>query len=127
MDKQFKPIVSVDIDDVLVYCAKYIIDFHNQNYDTNNTVDQINRFDLWKLWNCSKDEFKERLTRFTEEVGVNQIPEPLENAVESIDMLVNHFDFIKNTSRQAKLRPITIKTLEELFMPGFSKNLCFNY
>lgn len=125
--KLILPTVGTDIDDCLVLFAEDIINFHNDNYGTNNTLEQVVNFDLWKLWGCSKDEFHNRLSQFTKEFGCTNIPKPMPYATQAIDDLSEKLSFVKITARQSKLYPITLQTLETLFHPLFSRNLCFTY
>jgi len=116
-------IIGVDLDEVLAGVLPELIKYHNDKYNTNFEKEQFNSFDLWKIWNCTKEESLERVFDFYNSKYFRNI-QPVEGSQEAIDILSKKHDLVVITSRASVVKDKSIEWLSNYFPDKFSK-ACF--
>lgn len=51
-----KPIIAIDIDEVLAYFIPALLIYHNEHYETDLTVDSFYSYEFHKVWGGTKEE-----------------------------------------------------------------------
>lgn len=109
-----KPIVAVDIDDVLLNSADMLMGDYNLRFGTSLTRADYYSKDIGKLGVDHYDEAAERFREFQEsEVFSNA--EPDQEAVESVAKLAPYYDFVGVTSRPEFIKNQTDKWIKRQF------------
>jgi 5'(3')-deoxyribonucleotidase len=53
--------IGLDMDEVLAQFLASFIVFHNERYNTEYKLEDIDEFELWKVWGGSREEISERI------------------------------------------------------------------
>ena len=56
-----KPVVAVDIDEVLALFVPALVDFHNQSYESSLTPDSFFSYEFHEVWGGSQVETAEKV------------------------------------------------------------------
>ena len=92
-----KPIIAVDIDDVLADFVVAMVNFSNEHFKTNLTTEDYD--ENWaKMWHVSDAEAIARRTMM-KNTEMNTTLKPLENAYEVLEKLTTKFEIVALTSR----------------------------
>lgn len=111
-------IIGVDVDDVLAEFGDKLRSFHNKNHGTSLEREDINNFALEKVWNCTREEAKQRVLDFYQSDDFDSII-PLQDAVESINFLVKKHRLVAITSRPEQIREKTREWINKHFSGKF--------
>lgn len=114
--------IGIDFDDVLVDCNTALQDFHNRHYGTTLTKEDVTTYSFEKLWGCTKDEERIRLSQFLKSEQHDGI-EPIDGAVEAIHELSIHHELYIITARVPEAREVTRKLLRHF--PDVFKHIHF--
>lgn len=107
--------IGVDLDDVLAATNEVLASFHNANYGTSYTVDQITDWDLGRLWGVSDaGEFMRRFVEFCGS-GEHEMMQPVPGSVSAIDMLSRSHTIVIVTARPRSVEQETRQWLETHF------------
>lgn len=119
-----KPIIAVDIDDVLAVENEAVRQFANQRYGHQHAKeDYLVPGDYWGYWESVQGVDKaEGARRYHEYVasGVKAELQVMEGAIAALDELKRRYDLIIVTARHAHLKDITEKWLNRHFPATFS-------
>jgi len=108
-----KPIIAIDIDDVLAKSAPRFIEYSNDHWGTSLTIDDYS--ENWpKLWQVDNEESGQRSLEYFSS-GILDTYEHNEDAILAFEKLKNDFKFIVVTSRSTWLREPTIKWLKNKY------------
>ena len=113
-----KPVIAVDIDDVLAEHIEAFLEFTNKNYDTNFIAEDY--LEQWSvLWGISHDEVVERAIRFhiPETIGGFAV---IEDAQYALNKLKVTHDLVVVTARPQSTIDSTLKWVELNFPNIFS-------
>lgn len=66
-----KPIVAVDIDEVLALFVPALVEFHNGRYDTNLTPESFFSYEFFEVWGGSQVETSAKVYHY--EFGCNEL------------------------------------------------------
>lgn len=118
-----KPVLAVDVDEVLADHMKILCVFHNQTYGSDLTPDDFHSYQFHEVWGGSTDESKVKVTAFNQSELFQEIP-PVEGSVEYIHKLSQYFDLQIVTSRSFVLEESTKQWVEKHF-PNLFSNIHF--
>ncbi len=108
-DKQ-KPILAVDLDDVLATSNEVLNNFINERYGTSYKLDDYNGGSLKDIWKISWLEVKQRLDVFDKEVGQGAIkPDP--ETIVVLKKLKVKYDLVIITARHSHFTVIDDDTV----------------
>jgi len=104
-------IITFDLDGVLVKLVEYFLMFHNEEFGTNLSTEDIHTYNLGKVIGISSKETKKRIYAFYHSPYLAQIT-AIDKAVESIGALVQEYGSERlaiNTARPTWLAEATKK------------------
>jgi 5'(3')-deoxyribonucleotidase len=114
-----KPIIAVDLDDVLGNENHAMMHFMNQHYGYTHTPEDYNVTGeygpyWWKIWGVDEAEGLKRYEEFVAaKVAYEVVLEPLPGAIKVLSHLKKSYDLVIITSRPAPLLEVTERWLEE--------------
>jgi len=104
-EKNNKPIIAVDIDDVIASSASAFIAYSNDKYGTHLTVDDYQ--ERWsELWKVDRDEVIKRAHEYHES-GHHATYEVISEASDSLKKLKTKFKLIVITTRRNSINQLT--------------------
>ncbi|MDQ3065065.1 MAG: hypothetical protein M3Q36_02235 [bacterium] len=105
-----KPIIAVDIDDVLSQSVSAMLRFSQELYGQSLSHDDYDE-DLSIMWQVSKEEAEERWLKFLEQEPMRHY-DVIESAVDVLTKLKQKYTLLAVTSRRQSLVEITEEWLE---------------
>lgn len=114
-----KPIIAIDIDDVLSDSAGGFIEFSNREFGTTLEVDDYNEY-LMEMWGVDLAEQERRVNKFFD-LEVFSDYNHKDRAFEVLNKLKKRYDLIIVTSRRTRSGEAT-KAWLELKYPGIFTN-----
>lgn len=105
-----KPIIAVDIDDVLSHSAADILRFSNKRWGHAHTLEDFDEH-LAKMWQISQEEFEDRFREYIES-GIMETYKPIAKAKEVLIDLSKRYSLISVTSRRAILLEMTERWID---------------
>ena len=123
-----KPIIAIDIDDVLASSAKAFVEFSNERWGTNLVVDDYdeNWARMWGLDNGDVENLKLISERSIDALSYG-VPR-MENIADAYDVLKKlgqHFTLIVVTSRRSELKAETLAWIQERYEGIFKEDKIF--
>ena len=94
-----KPVVAVDIDEVLAAFVPGLLKFHNAEYGTTLRVEDFHSYRFCEVWGGTNDEAMEKVYRFFDSSYFESL-EPIHGASEVLKRHQSFFQFVCVTSRQ---------------------------
>lgn len=117
-----KQSIAIDLDDVLAAHAEAFVQFSNERYKTNLTVDDYT--DHWgEIWRVEEEEAERRSAEF-HTPGVAMAFGAKSEAIDTLRKLKEHYDLFVVTARNKKLIDITREWLDKEF-PGIFSGIHF--
>jgi uncharacterized HAD superfamily protein len=117
-----KPVIAVDIDEVLADFIAYFVNYHNLTYRTRMTRDKVFSFSLHEVFEVTKEDITEKMIRFSSEghdTKITLVP----GAQEGIDALLKKgYELHLVTSRPEAIQKQTEGWIANHF-PGKFTNL----
>jgi 5'(3')-deoxyribonucleotidase len=110
-----KPILSIDIDDVLAPSARAFVDFSNKKWGTHLNITDYNE-DWSKIWQLEEgEELKNRVEAIDQaDFYGGKCPHPEDKlSIEVLNRLKNKFKIVTLTSRRSVKKDGTIEWLEK--------------
>lgn len=118
-----KPIIAVDIDDVLADSARAFVAFSNQMWGLNLTEDDFDE-DYGKVWGTDRSETERRALQFHDpKVFDAFVPNP--DAYTVLQGLKKSYDLVVATSRRQTMRVVTQDWLNRHY-DGIFKGVYFS-
>ena len=115
--KKKSNIIAVDLDDVLFDFIGYFFDWHNQEYGSNISRDDMGPSrKLWEVWGGTREEASERVPVFFKQVDMLNMP-PMEGSVEALTVLKDSFSLNVISARDTRAAEISNFWIEKYF-PG---------
>lgn len=113
MDAGIKPTIAIDVDDVISATASSFIEFSNERYGTNLTIDDYQEH--WKeMWKIDLEETGRRAKEFHESGYVAQY-EVVSGAREVLEELKKRFRLVVLTNRHGELQKLTHDWLDSYY------------
>jgi 5'(3')-deoxyribonucleotidase len=102
-----RPVVAIDIDEVLIPFMGSFLDYHNERYGTNYQLKlDMNYFGVHEMLGDSVKETQRKVDDFAESNNYRH-GSPIEGAKDSIEKLKCHYDLVVVTARPASVRELT--------------------
>ena len=111
--------IGIDLDDVLLDFNRALCVFHNKNYKTNLHIEDITQWELWNIWNCSRDEAIQRVLDFYHSPE-HRAGLPVFGAQAAIAHLAQRYELFVITSKPDFLEQYTKKWLCTHFGNNFA-------
>lgn len=118
-----KPVIAVDIDEVLAHHNVELVKYHNEAYGSNHTIEQYISDHWSEIWGVEKDEASRRAVAF-HETGVHSRLAPINEAQDCLTQLAEHFDLHIVTARRRLIVDSTHEWVEKHY-PGIFKGIRF--
>ncbi len=117
-----RPIIAVDMDDVLAHHVEAFIGWSNTKYGTTFTLEDYN--DHWsQLWSIDHEESEKRAVLFHQE-RQHRLFQPRKDALEVLHYLKKHYDLVIITARRRETINDSHEWLETHF-PDIFKDVRF--
>lgn len=117
-----KPIIAIDIDDVLAVHAASFVRYSNEKWGTNLRVEDYDEH--WAtVWKVDMEETERRAVEYHASGVIGQYDHYPE-ALHTLQQLAQNYRLIVATSRRAVVRPETEAWLTRCF-PGVFDEVCF--
>ncbi len=114
-----KPIIAVDIDEVLFPYVQEFVIHHNEKYATGLLPEHFTSYEFEKVLGTSIDKAMEQIYEFT---GLDHgLAKPVLDAQDGVKRLKERFDIYLLTARDPRFRPTTEAWLERHFPNTFSQ------
>lgn len=119
MQLKKRPIIAIDVDDVIGSENEAIRQFINLNYGSNHTKEDYlvdgKYWGYWEsIWNVSKDEAEQRFNTFLNSSQKDNL-EIIDGAVTAIERLKENYDLVIVTSRFGRQLKTTKPWLDKRF------------
>lgn len=122
MKAKEKPIIAIDIDDVIAANAPAFIEFSNQKFGTNLRTEDYHEHWI-ELWNVDLAEVKRRADLY-HEVGHVSTYGVISGAKEALGRLRERFRLVLITSRRKSVEKITKEWIDKHFQ-GLFEDIVF--
>ncbi len=114
-----KPIIAVDIDDVIAAHAEALIEFGNKKWGTNLTLKDYDEH--WaKMWQIDAAEVEKRVTELNE-AGFTREFKHYPDAVKVLAELAKRYKLVILTSRRREMSKDTLEWVEKYYPNIFSE------
>jgi 5'(3')-deoxyribonucleotidase len=120
MKEAIKERIAIDKDDVLINLNGGLHPYHNNHYGTNVVFEALHTFNLWEIWECTKEQAVERVFEFYHSEEFPQLV-PVEGAVEAVNNLKVKYDLVVVSSRPAFMLERTHQSIDKYFPGCFSE------
>ena len=114
-----KPVLAIDIDDVLYPFSKHFLMYANEKLGQNKTLTDMVSYRLDTLYSVSYLEIIDLLKDFMNEAFIMDL-EPLPDSVAAIKLLHKQYDLQIITARLSAYREITERWIDKYFPNLFS-------
>lgn len=81
--------IAYALNEILADYVNTLLAWHNREYGTNLTRDQISEYEFWKFFECSKEESDRRIHEFYETLDFHNML-PVKGAQDGIEKLPEH-------------------------------------
>jgi len=122
-----KPVVAVDLDEVLGGFLPTLTKWHNTHYSTSYTLADYKSYNYADLWGCTNAEAVTKVHEFFKsDAFLTKVP-PIPNAFETLSQFTNDFTYIVVTSRQHVIKDETEKWISLHYPNIFQQVLLGNH
>jgi 5'(3')-deoxyribonucleotidase len=118
-----KPMIAVDLDEVLGEFIPPLLLFHNETYGTGLTKGDFHSYRFSEVWGGTDQETQEKIMAFFSSSHFRDIP-VIPKAREVLERLKDSFEFTVVTSRQHAIESQTRQWLNKHF-PGIFSGVYF--
>lgn len=116
-----KPIIAIDIDEVLSPLHRPFLIHHNQVYGTDFVYPDLEgRYYLEQFTSDAPEVTESKIREFVDHPSFETVIVPLPGAIEAIKHLKKSFDLVIVTSRQPFYRKVTERFLKRYFPRQFN-------
>ncbi|MDB5258971.1 MAG: hypothetical protein JWO73_179 [Candidatus Taylorbacteria bacterium] len=108
-----KPIIAIDIDDVIAANASAFVEYSNRKYGTNLTIDDYQEH--WaEVWKVEHEEVKKRAIEYHES-GHIATYSMIDGAYEALKQLKERFRLVAVTSRRNSINQLTKEWIQKYY------------
>eukprot|EP00741_Cyanophora_paradoxa_P005835 tig00000113_g5654.t1 len=118
-----KPVIAVDLDEVLGQFVVPLVEFHNATYNTQLKLQDFHSYTFCEVWGGTNDEATEKVHAFFESKYFQDIP-LVPGAHDVLEEFRDRYDFVVITSRQSAIEQITKEWLARHYA-GIFKGILF--
>ncbi|KAI8612057.1 HAD-like domain-containing protein [Chytriomyces sp. MP71] len=119
-----KPVLAVDMDEVLCGTCQAMVDFHNGHYATRLRVSDFSSYCYEDVWGGTREEAIAKVREFYASDHFSERMQRIPGALEALTMLKNKYDLVIVTARQEFVKPDTHKFVDDNY-PGIFKEIHF--
>mmetsp|Transcript_21266 Transcript_21266/g.34574 ORF Transcript_21266/g.34574 Transcript_21266/m.34574 type:complete len:249 (+) Transcript_21266:4178-4924(+) len=123
-DVDAKPVIAVDLDEVLGGFVPSLCGFHNEKYGTDFVLEDFHSYRFCEVWGGTNEAAVGKVFEFFESEHFQHRLFPLNDAYLVLSGLAPRFDFVVVTSRQHVIEDATKEWLAKHF-PGVFKAVLF--
>lgn len=116
--KVAKPLIAIDVDEVLFPFNTGLVDWHNIVHGTSLTLDEVTSFKLDQVWGGTEAEATAKVGAYQDHPGALE-GNPLPGALEAINALKQWYELVIVTSRQQKVTTQTEAWIQRHFPHTF--------
>ncbi|KAH8120464.1 hypothetical protein DFH11DRAFT_1560172 [Phellopilus nigrolimitatus] len=119
-----KPVIAVDVDDVLSQTNQAVADWHNSHYGTNMVLDDFHYYHYWKNpdWGTPTEVHNKVKIYYATSI---MTPKPVLGALEGVQALRDMgFKLVIITARHAEEQKLTQKWLDQYYPDAFDDLVC---
>lgn len=121
-----KPVLALDMDEIMFPFMKYLLEFVNQRDQAQWSAEHFHTFDFEDVWGGTRTEATATVDSFFDQLGEH--PEPIEGSVSAIATLAEMFSLYVVTARHDSLEDATMSWLKAHFPDSFDGvHLCNLY
>ena len=106
--------IGIDLDDVTVNFVELMVEYYNKKNKTNLKKHDHKTYQLWEVWNCTREESIIIVDEF-QNSEVYETIQPIENSIESINTLSKTNEIYFITSRKKEFQQQTEKWIKKYF------------
>ncbi|KAL6299660.1 hypothetical protein BKA93DRAFT_805631 [Sparassis latifolia] len=120
-----KPVIAVDLDDVLSQTNRVVAEWHNDTYGSNMTLAHFYYYYYWKnpFWGAPEETFR-KVEEFYRTTRLDEAP-PVEGALESLKKLIGRgFQLVVVTARQQREMERSMRWLQRHYPGIFETMIC---
>lgn len=125
MDMKKIKVIACDIDGVLVDTPESLRAWHNREYGTTTTLEELRHLRFKDAWGVTEEEALRRFYRFIEAEG-EAIP-AVEGASEVLQRLAEEYMIAAVTARNACFQSVTERLLRSYFKDSIRDVYCLKY
>eukprot|EP01035_Chromulina_nebulosa_P018322 gene18322-24011_t len=115
-----KPVIAVDIDEVLAHFIPKLADFHNENYGTSLTVEHFNCYEFHKVWGGSLEETSSKVMSFFDSPHIHELS-TVSGSYDALKLLKQDFSLHIVTSRQHIVEDLTRQWIQKNYPDIFDE------
>eukprot|EP00050_Salpingoeca_kvevrii_P014080 m.32490 g.32490 ORF g.32490 m.32490 type:complete len:207 (+) comp5541_c0_seq1:104-724(+) len=119
-----KPVIAVDLDEVLGRFVYSLLRFHNERYGTSFTEDEWHSYHFMEVWGGTEPEARVKVHAFFQSHWFLDDLEVLDGAQAAMEELKQHCTLYVVTSRQLCIEEATRKWVSKHF-PGVFEEVLF--
>lgn len=119
-----RPVLAVDLDEVLGYFVAGLARFHNEAYGTSLTPEHFGSYHFRHVWGGDEEESVRKVHEFFASPHFQDGLELVPGAQEALRKLAAHYDLVVVTSRQFAIERETRAWLDQHF-PGVFRAVVF--
>eukprot|EP00730_Choanoeca_flexa_P018268 TRINITY_DN8876_c0_g1_i2.p1 TRINITY_DN8876_c0_g1~~TRINITY_DN8876_c0_g1_i2.p1 ORF type:complete len:203 (+),score=53.47 TRINITY_DN8876_c0_g1_i2:71-679(+) len=105
--EQTRPVIAVDLDEVLGYFVQSLARWHNEAYGTTYTQSHFFSYTFKDVWGGTAEESTTKVHAFFESDYFQQQVAPVPGALEALQQLKQRYQLVIVTSRQHSIEEIT--------------------
>lgn len=120
-----KPVLAIDCDDVLLHYVPAVVEWHNQVYATQLTLNDFTSFQFSRIWGGDNDGTVEKVKRFSETEEYEQL-QCIEGAKQALEELSKYYELNVVTARFPDRAEITQRWIDTNF-PGLIHKIYYTF
>lgn len=113
-----KPLIAVDLDNVLCDLITSLNQYHNKTYHTDFMVRDYRSFDLWKTWGGSQTKAIQKVMHFYS-TEYCKLARPVKGARKYVELLRQNNTLAIITARHEEYADITYEWIDKYFKHKF--------
>jgi hypothetical protein len=125
MHRRGKPVLGVDLDDVILDFNESLQAFHNSRFGTSVRREDVVTYDIEKIWGCSAEEASRRIFDFCRS-DEHSMASPVSGAFEGVRHLGKSHELNVISSRGDQVKDPTLRWIRKHFDGHFASIVLTN-